>query len=147
MKSTNPVLLQRILTGLRYYSSLDVRSNANDAKVFSNFVNKIYGSRIVDDFHHINDKHGHEIYNILEYACNNYKFTKCDVNRCNFASRQFRTNDESAELNVDDAVMSVYIDLLDSIHFHILHIFDTGFRFIKQSGDSDDDDDDLKQAD
>lgn len=41
-------------------------------------MNTVYGSQLLDDFHHLQANHGDKLHDILIYAQNNLKFSACD---------------------------------------------------------------------
>ena len=82
----------RLIASLSYYQLLNVKSVTNHQEIFINFVNNVYKhQKILNDFHHLQQEHGQQIHEIMEYITNNQSNLKqCNINECNYASRHYR---------------------------------------------------------
>ena len=65
---------------------------------------------------------------------NKCKFSKCNLKDCDYANRHFRVKDNdkstSTPTTLDDLdpKVAVFSDIMDSLHYYLFHLFDTGFR-------------------
>eukprot|EP01084_Bolivina_argentea_P113092 201642_1 len=136
--------IQLLLTGLRYYSLMDIKSNKNHQHIFSHFIHEIYTPQmIIMNYFHIQKAHGHQIYDIMNLALNQYGFSSCDIDFCPYSSRLYRVSEAaktiiiaSSEKDNDPSVTTIS-DAFDGIHHFIFHLFETGFRSIKDKDDDD----------
>ena len=120
--------ISRLLSSLNYFTSLNPKINVEYQSKFTEFMTDVYNKLILDDFHHLIHLHGHNIQEIVQYSLsiNQYQYTQCDLDQCQFSNRHYRINDENeAEL---DMKFNFYVDVLDSLHFYSHHLYDTGFR-------------------
>ena len=132
--------VHRLIMSLQYYSSLNVQGNKHEYDIFCNFSQEVYKiTSVINDFHHLQEKHGKQIHGIMEFASGEFKCSNCDINTCHFANRHYRI-DNTEDTKLSDSNMSVYIDIMDSFHYYIFHLFVTGFRFIDQGKDDEIDD-------
>ena len=144
---TTCVNIKRILTCLQYYSLLQIHSNPDNQNIFNNFINSIYTvTNIIEDRYHMQKIHGHQIYEIMNHALNQYQFPLCDIKLCPYSSRLYRVNDKSEEINVfnqqdKESVLPVFIDIIDQLHNFIFHISECGLRDIpyKQNDENNED--------
>merc|ERR1712228_1044056 len=58
---------------------------------------------------------------------------KCEMKTCQFTTRHF--NEEQS--NENDDTLSFYIQLFDSLHFYILHCYETGYRVLPNNENDD----------
>ena len=140
------ICVKRILTGLQYYTSLDVISNNNHRDLFSLFIDDIYNVQsVIMDFYHLRKQHGDQIWDIMNYALNYYQFQYCNIDLCSYSDRLYRVNQSNTNNNID-GTLKVMTDLLDGIHHHLFHSFETGFRLHLDNNDNDivDDEHDVK---
>ena len=128
--------IQRLLSSLRYYKSLQLQQNKDHREIFANFIKEVYKHSILNqDFHHFQKRHEHQLHEISEYAIENGICKDCNVNTCDHASRHYRVeNIKTINLNLDPS-LTVYIDTLDSFHFYLLHLHQVGLRFIDSTPD------------
>ena len=67
--------IERILTALRYYQLLDLKSNEERQEIFNNFINTVYSpSDLIMDYFHLQQMHDNKIQNIRVYALDHYEF-------------------------------------------------------------------------
>lgn len=124
------VSVNRLLTALNHYSALKVATNTEDQRVFITFIKEVYGIIILDDYHHLSKLHHHELEHIMEYATESESIGHCDLATCNNANRRYRVNDNTLKsIDIaDDHDLWFYMDIMDSIHVHIYHLYDMGMR-------------------
>ena len=76
----------------------------------------------------------------MKSAIESNKFTKCDLSICNFANRHFRVDTlQTVEKHKENTRHNnIYADTMDSVHYYIFHLTETGMR---QSIEANDDND------
>merc|ERR1712228_684307 len=79
--------------------------------------------QLLEDYAHLIAEHDDDL-----YAINN-ALTACSIATCSFSSRHHRINNEQVE-ETKDGKLRFYAETMDSLHFHLLHLFDTGMRSI-----------------
>ena len=124
-------IVQLLLTGLRYYSLLDLKNDQTHKDIFDNFINEIYSpQRIIMHYFHLRTCHGHQIHDIMQYSLTENGFQTCDIDSCKSSSRLYRSSsdfDIEKDL-VESSSSRVMEDLFDGIHHYIFHLFDCGLR-------------------
>ena len=146
--------LKRILSSLKYYSLLNVETKKEHQNIFDDFVNNIYSPQLlIMDYYYIRKSYEHQIYDIMNYARDHYKFEpSIDYNKCPYSLRLYRINSaqESNKNTLDNPKLSVVCDLFDSIYHYIFRLFDSGLRVKKNkdvnNGDNGDDKDEYFDA-
>ena len=133
------IALERTISVLKYY-----RRN------YENFVglNKYLAENkqfILSDYHHILDKHLSEdrrskLHCDKQFGAINHSILKehglrCDVKKCKIFLRNNRDRDIEKNTNCDDQTLSVYIDIIDTIHCYFMHSVDIGYRIIQFTDD------------
>ena len=142
------ICVRRILTLMKYYSLLQINSNKHHQNVFDNFIHEIYNtSQLIMDQYHLQKRHNHNIYQIMTYAVNKYKFPPCDIKTCAHSSRLYRIRDNSSETIAfakedQDSILPLVIDIMDSIHHFVFHVFECGLRDIGDNKSNEENDDD-----
>lgn len=126
---------KRLLVTLKYYSSLDLKSNPDHANIFAQFIHEIYSTDlIIMDYFHLQKKHGQEIYDIMNHSLNHHQFKPCNLDDCQYSSRLYRVSEAAAIVNKADNDYDPSIklvgDILDGIHHYVFHLFQSGFRSI-----------------
>ena len=143
------ICIRRILTLSKYFSLLQINSDKDHQTTFINFIQTIYNtSDLIMDQFHLQKKHNHEIHDIMNHALNYYKIPSCDIQTCPHSSRLYRVDDKSSEIPIFDeddveSALTVFIDIMDSIHHLIFHIFECGLRDIGDNKTDDKDDENL----
>merc|ERR1712228_54149 len=115
--------INRLINALDYYS--ENRDNLKKRKVFN--------KHLLEDYAHLIAEHDDDL-----YAINN-ALTACSIATCSFSSRHHRINNEQVE-ETKDGKLRFYAETMDSLHFHLLHLFDTGMRSKDEYKDEDDND-------
>eukprot|EP01084_Bolivina_argentea_P270582 460139_1 len=123
--------LQRIITVLNYYSPAEVQKDESKLILFCNEKYK----RILDDYIHLVMEHNDDLQQI------NSTLEKCDINKCLSCSRHDIERHDRKDDSKNDLIANFYVDIYDSIHYYLLHLFDVGLRsrmnLIKYGGVSD----------
>ena len=138
------ICIERVLTLLKYYVSLDINANRDHQNSFIHLINTKYTvSDLIMDQFHLQKKHDHEINHIMIMAKNQYQFPSCDIHSCPYSSRLYRVDDRNAEITTfeeedHESVLQVVMDIIDAIHHYIFHLLECGLRDI---GDKKGDDD------
>ena len=137
----------RLLSSLHYYSLLNITSNTNHQNIFTHFMHEIYNPQLVImDYYHVQKSHGHQVYDIMNHAFDHHQFKPCDLDTCPHSSRLYRTTDAAAIINTSDPSLTTICDIFDGIHHYIYHLFESGFRSIKDDNTTTYSDDDNKEA-
>ena len=109
----------RLLTALQYYSLIKLRESKDNHDILTNFINQIYKLvTVIDDFIHLQQNHGEQIYEIMNYALNKVGFIKCSIQTCEFTDRHYQMIDDHSHLNNSnnqDPNMNVYCDTMDLV--------------------------------
>ena len=124
-------IVKSLLTGLKYYASLDVENNQTHANIFENFVHDLYSpQQLIMDYFHMKSKHGHQIHDIMQYVLSEKEFPPCDIDVCEYSSRLYRVStDNRPKTQIShSSSLNVMKDIFDSIHHYIFHLFDCGLR-------------------
>ena len=140
------ISIKRLLSALTYYSALKVVKTQSNQDIFIHFMKEIYTKQILDDYHHLNKSHDKDLENIMEYAKSTGNIKECDLKSCHYANRRYRVNEQSLKVvnNTDDNELYFYIDIMDSLHFHLLHLYDSNLRISKKNAINHDYNDDEK---
>eukprot|EP01083_Nonionella_stella_P254839 875311_1 len=137
--SSKCISMQRLAVALKHYSTLNIMENSDDQEVFRRFMLETY-HEVIDDYIHFQKYHGNELEQICDDLINIHKFVECDIERCVFTSRHYQNDrmdqTERQHMHVLDSHLNFYKDLMDTLHFHLFHCFDTGLRCKKDSGDA-----------
>eukprot|EP01084_Bolivina_argentea_P279992 478746_1 len=78
--------LQRLVSGLKYYSLLNISTNTIHQDIFANFIDEIY-CELIDDYNHLDDIHNDQLEQIHQMLIQSKTFTKCQINKCAFTAR------------------------------------------------------------
>ena len=127
---TGCVYIHRIITGLKYYLSLDELTNSVNQKQLSQYCSEEYCS-LLNDYIHVMRDHSDdldEIYAFMSEDCNLH----CNVNECALLRRHHR-NRQITHSACEDSLFMFYQDIFDSLHCYLLHSFDMGLRIKKQT--------------
>ena len=118
--------IKRLLSALRYYSSLDIIHNQQHKDAFIQFIANTY-EKLYDDYIHLVQRHGHQIENIHKDFMNDFEeMTKCNIETCSFTARHHRL-DKPKQIEIDLA-LEIIKETMDSLHFYVVHIFDAQLR-------------------
>ena len=121
------LVIQRLVAVLNYYNSLMLAAEDRDSDVwkkkFIEFCDEHYGDYwMMEDYMHFIAYHSdlkstNQIAAALEFKCFG------DLKVCGGTSRHYRNRQRDVEEEVH-----YYIDIMDSLHFNLLHLVDVGLR-------------------
>ena len=129
-------MLTRCVHALRYYSNLDLDSNVVDKDEFNNFFDDIY-TTMLDDFLHVITFHANDLEEIHQSLFKKYQFTPCDIRNCAYTKRHFAAKQRRSTAMDEDPFIHFHIELYDSLHFWLFHLYDVGLRSTKKDIESD----------
>eukprot|EP01084_Bolivina_argentea_P158579 276218_1 len=81
--------LYRLLTGLKYYSLLNISNNALSHNLFTEFCINIYKNAL-NDYIHIISIHSHQLEIIIEILIKTDVFGVCTLSKCHLFQRHYR---------------------------------------------------------
>ncbi len=120
-------VVKRLIYGLQYYMSLDVKNKQEDQDEFNNFVCNVYHT-FLDDYIHLINVHADTLENINKSLLSSKKFKICDIKKCVFTGRHAGTNNKNVNEKISDFVLHFYTNAMDTLHFYLFHLFDVGLR-------------------
>ena len=121
--------LNRLITGLKYYTNLDIENNDIDKDEFNNFFDDTYVN-MLDDYLHVLRCHSIDLEEIHNSLFTKYKFKKVDINKCKYTLRHFK-GDKVYNKN-DDPWINFYIETYDSLYYYLFHLYSVGLRSRKK---------------
>ena len=135
------IAIRRLSSSLRYYSSLKLKTSTDDQNIFTNFITEVYKySSLIQDFHHLQKQHNHQLHDVMNHVIENGIISKCDIDSCNFSSRHYRVKyNKEHENKSDDVYLNLFCDTMDSCHYYLLHLFTAGLRVVTKTRDDNDD--------
>eukprot|EP01084_Bolivina_argentea_P265022 449098_1 len=130
--------LKRLMMLLQFYQS--TINNVNDINSNKLFLEYIEGYKnILNDYGHLlcvhldqeTQEENDNIFAIIHNKCS--KYINCSLDNCKHYTRNNRNRCEPNTKVVENNnnLLSIYTDILDTIHCYFLHSYDTGFRLIK----------------
>eukprot|EP01083_Nonionella_stella_P235457 827935_1 len=137
------IVVKRLVVALAYYSRLDVQNSKEGQQIFIAFIKECY-PHILEDYAHLVNKHTN--LETINNALRTKKvFDVCEVTKCACSTRhQSRETTKQSERPMD-GIVQFYSQLMDSLHFYLLHLFDCGLRTPNVTANDDDDDDDTNE--
>ena len=135
-------IMNRLLAALTYYSKLNIVDNQQHIDLLSDFMNNLYGSQLLNDYNHFLGVHRDELEHINEGLLDG---AECDLSSCRHSNRHHKTINNENNKAALDPKLKFYVETMDSLHFYVSHLFQTGMRSIKMSGDKKENDDDDKK--
>eukprot|EP01083_Nonionella_stella_P268057 905875_1 len=135
---------ERLSTGLKRYSLLDMENNKHDEEIFTHFINDIYTLKEMhNDYTHIIRKHQHQIQDIKPLLIEQGVFDECNLSNCTITTRHYaeEEKEESNHENTLDPSLNLTKQRFDSLHFYFFHLFECGLRSMRT-----DDDDEMKDG-
>ena len=121
------IIIQRLVICLQYFANCN---NTGMHQIFNDFMDKTYKHKVYDDYYHLTKYHQHELESIMQSAIESRRFIKCDLSICNFANRHFRVkSDKSVAINHENQkYCDIYTQTMDSLHYYLFHLTETGMR-------------------
>eukprot|EP01083_Nonionella_stella_P237808 833902_1 len=120
------IVVKRLVIVLAYCSRLDVQNSTEGQEIFIAFINGVY-PHILDDYAHLLNKHTNleAINNALRA---NKVFDVCQLTKCACTSRHHLQETTKTPEQSMDATVQFYSQVMDSLHFYLLHLFEYGLR-------------------
>eukprot|EP01084_Bolivina_argentea_P072906 132341_1 len=129
----------RIVSLMQFYAG-----NHSNYRLLNTYLSKNnVKSHLINDYHHILTKHlnddtnskvqvNEQFQTMYHHITNKPNNLCCHINKCNIYSRnnRFREFSNTLQLECNDKQLLIYIDILDSIHCHLIHSVDIGYRII-----------------
>eukprot|EP01084_Bolivina_argentea_P121680 215629_1 len=115
--SSNDTPIKRLTTALEHYSDLDIIHNNKHRDLFMDFIENKY-PQLLDDFIILTKETNEKLYQIQQTLIKNNKFTKCDINNCDFTSRHVNERGIHNKSALDPT-LNFYKHTMDSLHFYI----------------------------
>ena len=132
--------IQRLSSALCYYSSINIIDNEKHRDNFLHFITKSY-PYLLDDYTHLLDDHRDQILDINQHLIKHESLNICNnVKDCLCFSRHHGLDNNNVEHNnkaVSDPYLKFYMEILDSLHFYIFHLYHLGYRTM-QTNENDD---------
>eukprot|EP01083_Nonionella_stella_P095455 268030_1 len=130
------IVIKRLVVALVYCSHLDVQNRKEGQHLFIAFINDVY-PHILEDYAHLVNKHTN--LEAINNALREKKgFDVCEVTKCACSIRhQSRETIKQSERSMD-VIVQFYSQLMDSLHFYLLHLFDCGLRTPNVTANDDD---------
>eukprot|EP01083_Nonionella_stella_P031374 85915_1 len=129
--------LKRLITAIAQYKQVQRQNESNEA-----FFQSSACAHVLDDYIHLVRTHDDQIQDIyLELMRDESdNALKCEDKQCAIRNRRnMRQRD-------DRKGAGFYLQLFDTIHCYLLHLFDSGLRRVKKSEHDDDDDANILQC-
>eukprot|EP01084_Bolivina_argentea_P307039 530646_1 len=135
---SNCAYLQRLTMGMVYFDTLCNDNTPNkhiisklSQQIFVDFCVESYPN-LLDDFIHFIQKHATnvQLIQISNELNAKYQIKKCNITKCNKFTRHYRHRSEQQHKPMTDtnAKFTLYGDIIDRAHHHILHLFQIGLR-------------------
>eukprot|EP01084_Bolivina_argentea_P169002 292995_1 len=143
--------LKRLMHALKYYSLLDISNSKICGETLLNFIQNIY-HQFLDDFSHLIEEHQPQLHRIHASLLTNskYGFIQCDMKSCKYTSRHHSIRDEdninNNTVTVSDPMLRFCVEMMDSLHFYVFHLFDCGLRLISNANETTDSFEERKTA-
>eukprot|EP01084_Bolivina_argentea_P044862 82546_1 len=115
--------IKKLLSALQYYELLNISKNVSNADVFMDFVESVYHKKdILNDYTHLIDEHGNAINEIdtSKIKCNGLETCSCTI----------RHQKHDKIDGILDLQFNFYKRIMDSLHFYLCHIFESGLRTV-----------------
>eukprot|EP01084_Bolivina_argentea_P265027 449108_1 len=133
--------LKRLIKMLLFYHS-SIDKDGNNLSLIEYFDTHI--TNLLNDYGHILCVHldnalnqqNNDEFAVISAKC--HKYINCSLNKCKYYQRNNR-NRCKEEIKDSNDKLSLYVDIMDTIHCYFLHSYDTGFR-IKQKKPANNDD-------
>ena len=132
--------LIRLLSALRYYHKFDLIENKNDRENFSDFIFDIY-TNLINDYIHLVDHHSHQMQEIYEELHEeDEEAFECDFKTCKYTTRHHNRGriyigDDDEKQIENNKLLNFYVTTLDSLHFYLFHLYDSGMRVKSQQNE------------
>ena len=148
---SNCLALKRIISMLQFYDNNHMNYNA-----LNEYLTK-YKFHLISDYHHILNNHLNE--DNISSIKSNQQFNQilniikdnnlqCNIQKCAIYTRNNRQR-ETTNIECNDNKLSIFIDIIDTIHCYFMHSVDIGYRIIHNLNEEkeDDNNDDINVSD
>eukprot|EP01084_Bolivina_argentea_P168998 292986_1 len=128
--------LKRLVHGLEYYTKLGATNDEFNEDAFDTFYNKQYQNAL-NDYIHLVTVHSEHLESINVDLIQNYSLASCDVTNCSLSARHYRFRNKNRkkqrkQININtDPIRVFFMDMFDSLHFYLFHLFHVGLRSFK----------------
>ena len=135
--------LNRLFSCLRKYTLLQIKQSYQHNQIFEHFINNNYNiKQLLDDYNELISCHSDYLQEINLYLVEQKSFQKCDdIKHCQYSNRHHRVNDnqyvDNEEEKKSSAIIELYCDTLDSLHFYLFHLCHIGLRSMKTENETD----------
>ena len=133
--------LQRLGKALRAYGVLNTMRqgvfNEDDDEMepeiptFSEFIGSEYRVQFLEDFNHFMAEHQYFGEEVKEEMIEKYGLKQCNAMGCELTMRHFggRRSENQSVSKTESARSKFYRQKFDSLHFHIFHLEESGYRY------------------
>lgn len=133
--------LQRLGAALRAYSALNSIYNGDDDEMepdhptFIEFIGSEYRVQFLEDFNHFMAEHQYFGEEIKEEIIKRYGLKRCIAKDCALTTRHFgrQRSERKSGRKQHDVRSRFYRQKFDSLHFHIFHLEESGYRYRSKS--------------
>ena len=141
--------ITRLSVAMKYYQDLEIVNDKQHVKLLEKFINNVY-KNMLNDYIHLVNTHNHQIEDIYNEWVNDKGFNKRQLRDCIFTSRHHEVDRHSSDNRLQsqqEPTLTLYQQILDSAHFYIFHIFDSGLRVMRNMPDTDKDNNEEQMGD
>ena len=137
--------MQRLGEALKAYSMLNSRAQElykgdddemePEMPTFSEFIGSEFRVQFLEDFNHFMTEHQYFADEIKEEMVELFGLKRCNAMHCELTIRHFggRRARERWSKKREDVRSKFYRQKFDSLHFHIFHLEESGYRYRSQS--------------
>lgn len=137
--------LQRLGAALKVYTILSSKMHPDyngyddemdpEIQKFSEFVGSEYRVQFLEDFNHFMAEHQHFAEEIKEEMIKDFGLKQCNATECKLTIRHFagRRDENRSVKHPEDVRINFYRHKFDSLHFHIFHLEESGYRYRAKS--------------
>eukprot|EP01083_Nonionella_stella_P015938 44583_1 len=123
----NCFFVKRLVVGLSFYDTLDISNHHKDEDKLIAFCKSTHKS-ILNDYIHLMTEHSNDLIEIHESCAKRFNASNCNGSRqCALAVRH-QSNRSRKKQNTVHSSYNFYVDIYDSIHFNIIHLYPSGMR-------------------
>ena len=133
--------LQRLGAALSVYSEMNHNHCKDDDDeiesedlMFFEFIGSNYRLQFIEDFNHLMEEHQDSTEEMKQEMIDRYGLKQCNAMDCEVTSRHFggRRDEQHGHTQSKDVRSVFYRQKFDSLHFHIFHLEESGYRYRSQ---------------
>eukprot|EP01084_Bolivina_argentea_P112299 200295_1 len=133
--------IRKLSATLDKFRTFDMINDAKHQDELIKYCNETY-TTFIDDFNHLVEAHSQDLLNIHQVLTESgeYEFAKCQISSCKATFRHHLKKDKNNannERDTTDRRAQLYQNILDELHFYLLHIYDVGMRVKNQENNVD----------